>query len=129
MIKDFKKWHKEKADLQENKERPEFREREVWFAAIGANIGFEQDGKGEDYLRPVVIIKKFNSEVCWALPTTGNDKNGKYYFPFSYRGTEHTTAILSQLRLIDAKRLRYKIGKVSSDDFKEMQKRLISFLK
>jgi len=47
------------------KVRPFFHGREIWFCAIGANIRFEQDGSGTEFLRPVVIIKKFNKEVFW----------------------------------------------------------------
>ncbi len=127
--KDFGVWHNQKSDLQENKTRAFFHEREVWFTSIGANIGFEQDGKHEKFLRPVIIVKKFNNEVCWAVPTTKKDKKGLYYFSFEYKEGEFTTAILSQLRLIDSKRLDYKIGSMKECDFIEMKKRLITFLK
>ena len=33
-------------------------EREMWFAHYGCNIGHEQDGKGEYFLRPVIILKR-----------------------------------------------------------------------
>jgi hypothetical protein len=46
-----------------------------------------------------------------------------------YKDGEYTQAILSQLRLIDCKRLDYKIGVMKELDFLEMKKRLISFLK
>ncbi len=127
--KDFKNWGIEKSDLHENKVRAFFHEREVWFASIGANIGFEQDGKHEKFLRPVVVVKKFNNEICWGIPTTKKTKKGKYYFPFEYKEGEFTTAILSQLRLIDSKRLDYKIGSMKENDFTEMKKRFTSFLK
>jgi mRNA interferase MazF len=129
MNKNFKDWHIEKNDLHENKVRAFFHEREVWFASIGVNIGFEQDGKHEKFLRPVIVVKKFNNEVCWGIPTTKKDKTGSYYFPFEYQKGEYTTAILSQLRLIDSKRLDYKIGVMKQADFSKMKKRLISFLK
>ena len=58
MKKDFKKWHTQKSDLHENKTRVFFHEREIWFTSLGANIGFEQDGRGDDFLRPIVILKK-----------------------------------------------------------------------
>ncbi len=128
MSKDFKEWHTEKSDLQENKVRAFFHDREIWFASIGLNIGFEQDGKGEEFLRPVIIVKKFNNEVCWGAPTTKKDRKGKYYFTFDYKKGESTTAVLSQMRLIDSKRLSYKIGMIGEKDFEEMKKRLISFL-
>jgi len=63
MWKDFTKWFKGKTEVHNEKARPFFREGEVWFAALGANIGFEQDGRGEQYLRPVVVIRKFNKEM------------------------------------------------------------------
>lgn len=77
----------------------------------------------------MVIVKKFNNEVCWAVPTTKKLKRGIYYFPFEYKKGERTTAILSQLRLIDCKRLDYKIGIIKEKDFIEMKIRLTSFLK
>lgn len=129
MNKNFKDWFTEKNDLNENKVRAFFHEREVWFSSVGVNIGFEQDGKHEKFLRPVVIVKKFNNEICWGIPTTKKTKKGKHYFSFEYKEDEFTTAILSQLRLIDSKRLDYKIGTMKEDDFVEIKKRLISFLK
>ena len=31
-----------------------FYEREVWWCRLGANVGFEQDGKGEHFQRPIL---------------------------------------------------------------------------
>src|SRR5882724_5784065 len=100
MKKDFKEWHTEKSDMEENKLRAFFHEREIWFSSLGVNIGFEQDGRGQRFLRPVIILKKFNNEVLWAIPLTKNQKKGKYYFSFSM-GKDESVAILSQIRLID----------------------------
>jgi mRNA interferase MazF len=126
--KDFTYWHTEKTEIQSGKERPFFHEREVWFSTIGANIGFEQDGRGDKFLRPVLILKKFNNEVLWAIPLTTKSKQGKYYFSFSLEGVEGSTAILSQLRLLDAKRLQYKIGNISTEEFKELKTKLRQLL-
>jgi mRNA interferase MazF len=125
--KEYKEWHTEKSDLHEHKVRAFFHEREVWFASLGANIGFEQDGRGERYLRPVVVLKKFNNEVLWCLPLTKNQKKGKYYFAFELNG-EISTAILSQIRLIDAKRLQYKIGDMTPEQFAEIKEKLKQLL-
>src|SRR3989344_261479 len=127
MNKDFKEWHTEKSDLHENKVRAFFHEREVWFASIGMNIGFEQDGRGDQFLRPVIILKKFNNEALWCIPLTKNQKKGKYYFMFSF-GREASTAILSQIRLLDCKRLKYKIGDMTIKDFGEVQEKLKQLL-
>lgn len=127
MKKDYQKWHTKKEFLQDEKARPFFHEREIWFCSLGENIGFEQDGRGEEFLRPVIVIKKFNQEVCWGIPLTKKQKKGQYYFPFLL-GEVVSTAILSQIRLIDSKRLQYKIGDLSEDAFAEIRKRLTQLL-
>lgn len=127
MKKDFKKWHSRKEYIHEEKARPFFREREVWFCALGVNVGFEQDGRGDSFLRPVLITKKFNNESFWGIPLTKNQKEGKYYFSFGLN-REISTAIISQIRLIDAKRLYYKTGTISEKDFSGLIKKLKALL-
>lgn len=126
--KDFDKWNREKKKLHFEKQRPFFDTREVWFAHLGVNVGYEQDGSGQDSLRPVVILKKFNNEVCWVLPFTKSKKEGKYYFKISLRGSEESRVILSQIKLLDVKRLKYKVGDVNKTEFAELKKRLRDFL-
>lgn len=126
--KDYSIWHTEKSAVEENKIRPGFYEREVWFCIMGTNIGYEQDGRGDKFLRPVVIIKKFINEVLWAVPLTTKEKQGKYYFNFTLGEVGVSTAILSQLRLIDAKRLEYKIGNISKGDFKILKTKLTQLI-
>lgn len=128
MKKDFKQWHEEKSAVHNEKDRPFFHEREVWFCILGENIGFEQDGGGKDFLRPVIIIKKFNNEISWCVPLTTREKKGKYYFSFDFGTKEKSTAILSQLRLLDVKRLQYKIGNINQKDFKELKRKIRQFL-
>ena len=127
MQKNFQSWHKEKGGLHEDKIRVFFHEREVWFASLGVNIGFEQDGRGDRFLRPVVVLRKFNKEVLWCIPLTKNHKNGRYFFSFML-GDTMSTVILSQIRLIDAKRLQYKIGDMSKDDFAQVKEKLKQWL-
>ena len=118
MKKDYKKWHNKKAELHNQQPRIFFKEREIWFCHLGENIGFEQDGRGEEFLRPAIILKKFNNEVLWIVPLTKADrKSEKYYFTFSFRQGQKSSAILSQIRLIDAKRLKYMAGYITKDDF------------
>lgn len=128
MIKDFDKWNTKKKIL-DNSQRVFFRERDIWFASLGLNIGFEQNGKGDLFLRPVIILKKFNNEIFLGIPTTSKKKDGGYYYDFKYEKNKSTTAILSQIRLMDGKRLRYIIGYVSKIDFNNMKKQIILLLK
>lgn len=135
MKKDYKKWMGHKAKINNDKKRPFFHEREVWFSSLGENIGFEQDGSGEKFLRPMLVLRKFNNEVVWVLPLTRTDKTGKYYFRISLVTDDGRTddrpsvIILTQLRLVDAKRLQYKIGDIKEDEFIKLKEALIALLK
>lgn len=135
MRKDFKKWMGKKAKIHNDKIRPFFHEREVWFSSLGENIGFEQDGSGENFMRPILVLRKFNNEVIWVLPLTRTDKTGKYYFRISLIADEGSAddrpsvVILTQIRLVDAKRLQYKIGTVKEDEFMQIKEALVALLK
>lgn len=127
MTKDFFEWSRKKSDLHQLAIDTFFHEREVWFASLGANIGFEQDGKGKDFLRPVVVVKKFNAHTFWGMPLTSKLKLGKFYFALDHGGRK-SIANLSQLRLMDAKRLKYRAGSVPESEFIELKKRIIQLL-
>lgn len=128
MKKDFQNWHKKKSHIDDIEKRPFFHEREIWFCHLGANIGFEQDGSGNDFQRPIVIIRKFNNEICWVIPLSKTDKRGKYYFAFEFDDTITSVAIVSQIRLLDARRLSRKIGEINKDEFVQIINKIKALL-
>jgi len=92
-------------------------------------VGFEQDGSAEEFLRPVVIFRKFNNEIFWAIPLTkskkkAHKKSDRYYYPFSFIADTDSIAILSQIRLIDARRLSRHIGTMAETDFRKLKEKL-----
>lgn len=126
MEKDFQKWHKIKERIDHVPARIFFHERETWWCSIGVNVGFEQDGRGERFARPVLIFKKFNNEVFWAIPLSTKIKKGKFYVPIELGDGVPRVVIISQLRLMDAKRLVYKISTISNENYKLIQKAVIN---
>jgi mRNA-degrading endonuclease toxin of MazEF toxin-antitoxin module len=92
------------------------------------NIGFEQDGGGKDFLRPIIIFRKFNNEIFWTIPLTHTQRRGKYYFEFIFDNNNLSVAILSQIRLVDARRLSHKIGDLSEENFKDLIKKFKALL-
>lgn len=134
MKKDYINWHKKKSQIDGIEKRPFFHEREIWFCYLGANIGFEQDG-GKEFLRPVIIFRKFNNDIFWGIPLTklksGDESRKrveKYYYNFSFISRIASIAILSQIRLIDARRLSRHIGVIPESDFDEKRKKLKALL-
>lgn len=116
--KDFQQWHDKKTTLNDKQNRVFFHEREIWFCHMGHNVGFEQDGRGDEFLRPVIVLKKFNNEIFWGIPLTKVQKqNRPFYFIFSFSERSKITAMLSQIRLLDAKRVKYKLGDIHEKDF------------
>lgn len=126
-MKDFQKWHNLKKDLHEKDRIVYFREKQIWWCILGLNIGYEQDGKNKYFLRPVLILKKFNPKVLWILPITTSGKNGKYYYQYEYDNKKYSI-ILSQIRLISSKRLLRKIRILSKEDFEKTKKKFIKLL-
>jgi mRNA interferase MazF len=119
MKKDFAKWHAKKETLNERRdvETIFFREQEIWWTALGANVGFEQDGKGEEFRRPILILKKFNKYVVLVVPLTTKVKNNKYYVACEMEDGIARMAIISQIRLIDTKRFIDKLGVANRNSF------------
>ncbi|MEI7720013.1 MAG: type II toxin-antitoxin system PemK/MazF family toxin [bacterium] len=127
MKKDYTKWHTKKSEIEHNDDtRVFFHEREVWWCSVGSNVGFEQDGKGQAFARPVLIFKKFNKEVFWALPLSTKVKTTKFYASVRLGDGVDRVAIVSQLRLTDAKRLIDKIGVIDEVNYMEIQKTVIN---
>ena len=126
-MKDFVDWHKIKREVEKKENRVYFQVREVFFCSIGENVGFEQDGRGKEFLRPVVVLKKFNNEVFLGIPLTRTEKKGKYYFVFDLND-EKSVVILSQIRLFDAKRIKYKIGMINEKDFGTLKEKIKQLL-
>jgi len=126
-LKQFNKWNFQKKSLNKNNKTVFFHQRDVWFLCIGENIGFEQNGKGENFIRPVIIYKKFSSNVFLGIPLTSKMKNGRFYFSFNLK-KQFSTAILSQIRLFDVKRLKYLHGRISNGCFTELKEKLIELI-
>jgi mRNA-degrading endonuclease toxin of MazEF toxin-antitoxin module len=105
-----------------------FYDREIWWCALGANIGFEQDGKNDTFERPVLILRKFNKHMAWVLPLTSRDKKES---PF-YQATEHEGKtyyiILSQVRTISSKRLLRKLRTLPEEEFEQVREKVKGFL-
>jgi UDP-N-acetylbacillosamine transaminase len=121
MKKDFDSWFVRKKEL--NDVQPNFyKEREIRWCSLGINIGSEQDGTSKAYRRPVLVIKGFSRNVCLILPLTTSLNKNPYYFPIGKIEGRESSVILSQIRLIDTKRLHDSLGYLNKLKFEEIKK-------
>ena len=123
ILKLLDKWMVRKKVIVQKKKTIFIKERYIVFINMGQNIGVEQDGKGSEFLRPVIVYKKFNNSQCLGIPLTSQVKSGKYYFEFEYLKDKKSYAILSQVRVLDTKRVKYKSGVINKEDFKHLHKK------
>ncbi|MBQ6449525.1 type II toxin-antitoxin system PemK/MazF family toxin [bacterium] len=110
-------WNQLKYHLDSRRDRlPLVKEQEVWWCALGENIGVEINGKGTRFTRPAVMLKKLGSESFLIVPLTSKYKKGSWYVPFRFLGKTEV-AVLSQIRVISTRRIYRQLGTIDDSDF------------
>jgi mRNA interferase MazF len=127
-VKEFDKWNELKKNIHATNSVRSFKERDIFHTKLGSNIGFEQDGKGNHFIRPVVIIKKFSKDTFLGIPLSTTSNRGSYYFEFSFTDKCLSVALLTQIRLFDAKRLLNKVGIMEKEDHEKLKKAIKNLL-
>lgn len=128
MDKDFDGWNIKKKAVDGRVGQVFYHEREIWWCSLGINVGFETNGKNEDYVRPVLIFKDFNGKVFLCVPLTSTQKEGRYYFNVNLSDGTQKTVILSNIRLMDAKRLERKIGILDLETFLKIKQAILKLI-
>jgi mRNA interferase MazF len=121
MEKDFDKWNKKKKRLDAHDYNPPLvSEGDLWWCAVGENVGVEASGKSIHFTRPVIVLKKFGRLGFFGIPTTTKKREGSWYVSFMHQGVDET-AMLSQARIFSYKRLDKKMGTLDEEDFKNVK--------
>jgi len=128
-MRHFDEWNTLKKDVHQKKKCIYVKERDIVFVHAGQNVGYEQNGKGDAFLRPVVVIKSFGRDSFLSVGLTSQEKNGTFYFSFMYKETIKSVAVLSAIKTMDIKRVKYKSGTMSKEDFNMLKEKMGSLLK
>jgi mRNA interferase MazF len=129
-MEEFDIWNNLKKDIEAKNGDPNRfpKEGEVWMSNLGRNIGYEQNGSGETFSRPVLVVKKFNNHMFWVLPLSTKQKGFDFYFNYIDPHNQKVSAILAQLKLISIKRIKRKMYELESEKLKQIKIKLKSFL-
>lgn len=120
-MKQFLAWIGLKEKLHENAHRPPYvSEGDIWWTAIGENVGSEINGKSEQFSRPVIIFKKLAHGFYFVVPTTTRLHEGSWYVPFRQHERD-MVACLHQARAVDYRRLSSKLGTMDDEDFTQVK--------
>ena len=58
----YNKWNNIKKDISNKENNLIFKNREIFWLQLGCNIGFETNGKGDEFLRPILVLRKFSKD-------------------------------------------------------------------
>jgi mRNA interferase MazF len=76
------------------------------------------------FLRPVLVLKKFNKNIFVWIPLTTVPKEDIFHYSFVSTSWKTSYAILSQIRLFDSKRFFRKIWNIKFKDSKLLKEKI-----
>ena len=132
----FVSWMKLKVKLHVFNNGLSYKQRDIWWANVGLNIGSEQNGKNDNFERPVLVLRKFGQNIFWGIPLTSNIKEHIYNHRIKYKAycknemgelceeEKSGVVILNQLKTMSNKRLIRKIGVISEGEFEIVRERI-----
>ena len=118
-VKEYVKWNTYKQTLDQKEFASLFSTREIWWCALGVNIGSEEDGKNESFERPILILKKVNGDRVLAIPITSKIANYRNRMNISLLGGE-SQLLFAQMRTVSTKRLLRRIQRVKTVIFQNI---------
>ncbi len=123
MQKDFDGWNKAKKQVHYESAYKLFHERELWWCSFGINVGREQDGRQDNFERPIVILKTLSPDTFCALPLSTKKKLERFQSEVTANDIRGFV-LLDQIRVLDSKRLLRKIGTMNQNEFQDVKKKL-----
>jgi len=126
---EYDNWNEVKKSLSIKKKLISFKNRDIFWVHIGKNSGYETFGKGDDFLRPVLVFKKFSRNTFLGIPLTTAIKDDIFHYKFIVKSNlKINYASLSQIRIFDVSRMDDKLDKMSIEDFDKLKKQLKELL-
>jgi mRNA-degrading endonuclease toxin of MazEF toxin-antitoxin module len=127
-MKKFDEWNEVKQKAHNTERKIGFKVRDIFWLRIGQNIGTEEFGKGNEFQRPVLIIRKLTHNLFIGVPLTSSLKDDNDYFhTFEFntkKGVSKNSAMILQLKSFDKKRLMGKIGTINKENFNEILEKI-----
>ena len=118
--KHFREWIEVKEKIHNTGRLPDIKEGQVWWCAMGENVGIEINGKNKVFSRPILVYKKLSKCGFMGIPLTSRSHEGSWYVPFRFKGRQQF-AVLAQARVVSVSRLYEKMGTLSKGDFSKVK--------
>ncbi len=146
MQKDFDHWNTKKKliNIKHKDKVIKYEEGRIYWCNIGLNVGVEIDGKDIEFIRPVLVIRKFTKQDFWGIPLTTkteekfnsiNTHLKSFYFRLGKKDDKQISLLaLRQMKLLDSKRILKKVtrnefkNKLDSNTLKEIKESIKDIL-
>lgn len=123
MYKDFDNWNEKKKSLELINSTPLFKEREVWWCSVGINVARESCGKGKQFQRPVLILRKLSKFEFIGIPLTTKLKKSSWNIFLVVDGKQ-ANAQINQIRMFSSNRLQRRVTVVELVNFNKIKQKL-----
>ena len=121
VIKRFLLWIGLKEKIHNNSSIPlYFNEGEIWWCAVGENVGIEIGGKGVLFSRPVFVYKKLSKDGFLGIPLSTQEKKGSWYVQVDFKG-ESNILNLAQVKILSSFRMYEKMGALDDNDVEKIK--------
>ncbi|MFT2719752.1 type II toxin-antitoxin system PemK/MazF family toxin [Deinococcus sp. A31D244] len=126
---DFDNWCQQKKQLHASAPTLVFKEGEVWWCSVGANVGSEALGKGPKFTRPVIVLKKLSQEACIVVPVTSQQPKqlGTWYHGMHFNGRDQFV-MMHQLRMVSVRRFGSRLVELPEADFSSLKQAIKGLL-
>ncbi|MEI6042608.1 MAG: type II toxin-antitoxin system PemK/MazF family toxin [bacterium] len=123
MIKDFDKWNRRKKAIEDSDCEVLFRTKEIWWCYVGLNIKIESCGKGDDYKRPVLVLRKLSAKGFIGIPLSTQAKKGSWFVDLEVNGKKGC-ALIYQIKMFSSSRMYWRISVLDDSSFESVKEKL-----
>lgn len=127
MKKDFDQWNIKKKQLEKVEKKFLFKTGDVWWCSVGLNVRVESCGKGIDFQRPVLVLRKLSKESFIGIPLSTQKKVGSWFVDMTIHG-EKRYALLYQIRMFSVSRFQRRLATLDDNDFIKVKEKLETLL-
>lgn len=104
--KNFDGWNEVKKQVDQEPKKKQVSIGKIYWCNIGVNVGREVYGKGNKFVRPVLVLNVLPNGTFLGVPLSSQTKNkaGFMFYKFEDSKQKSQVALLAQTRIFDIKR-------------------------
>jgi mRNA interferase MazF len=127
MQKDFDRWNEVKKRLEGQARKILFREGVIWWCSVGINVTYEICGKGLEFRRPVLVLKKLSGSSFIGVPMSSKPKDGSWFMRLLVKDKQQTL-LLHQVRMFSANRFESRLATAGEEELRSVRNGLRELL-